>query len=166
MKRVREAADSAAESAQHAAEVARAKATDVAKTASASASDPAAHERVSRGAREALGAARRRVTTLVERIDPNTLAELVIKATALQEKTNTSLRAKRSPYRINEIQIVASIPPGVTFSIGRIGDEETLSGTAVASAELVETLDENDQAVIALDGTTGDLDAEDPAPAS
>jgi hypothetical protein len=166
IKRAREAADAAAESSRHAAEAARVRAAEVARAANAKASDPAAHERVGRGAREALGAARRRVATVVERIDPDTLAELVIKATALQEKTNGSLRAKRSPYRISEIQIVASIPPGIAFSISRIGDEETLSGTAVTSAELIETLPETDEAVIALDGTAADLDAEDSQPES
>lgn len=161
IKRAREAAEAAAESAQHAADTARAKATEVARTANQTVSDPAAHERVGRQAREALGAARRGMATVVERIDPGTLAELVIKATALQEKTNASLRGKKSPYRISEIQITASIPPGITFSIGRIGEEEVLSGTAVASAELITTLPEMDGAVIALDGTVGDVSAEE-----
>ena len=54
----------------------------------------------------------------------------MIKATALQEMTNKSLRLKKSPYRISEITISASIPPGVTFAIGRIDDvEESIDGT-------------------------------------
>jgi hypothetical protein len=156
IKRAREAAGSAAESAQHAAEAARTKATEVATTASRSASDPATHERLGRQAREALGVARKGMSTMVERIDAGTLAELVIKATALQEKTNASLRDKKSPYRVNEIAISASIPPGITFTIGRIGEEETLSGTAVTSAELIQTLPEVGEDVIALDGTVAD----------
>ena len=34
--------------------------------------------------------------------------------------TNGSLREKRSPYRISEVSITASIPPGVTFAISRL----------------------------------------------
>jgi hypothetical protein len=114
------------------------------------------HERLGRQAREAAGKARRGVATVVERIDPSTLAELIIKATALQEKTNASLRDKKSPYRVSEIAISASIPPGISFSITRIDEGEVLSGHAVTSAELIETLPELGEAVISLDGTTGD----------
>ena len=156
IKRAREAAEAAAEGAQHAAEAARARATEVASTASRTAADPAVHERLGRQAREAVGQARRGVATVVERIDPGTLAELIIKATALQEKTNASLRDKKSPYRISEVAISASIPPGISFSITRIDEGEILSGHAVTSAELIETLPEFDETVIALDGTTGD----------
>ncbi len=101
--------------------------------------------------------ARRGVSTVVERIDPGTLAEVIVKATALQEMTNASLRRKGSPYRITEISISASIPPGVTFTIGRIDAlEETLTGQEVSSEALVEGLPEDADAVIALDGTTLD----------
>ena len=158
LQRAREAAEAAAESAQHAAEAARTRAADVSR----SASDPAVHERLSRQAREAVGHARRGMATVVERIDPSTLAELIIKATALQEKTNASLRDKRSPYRISEISISASIPPGISFVISRIDEGEILSGTAVTSAELAAILPETDDAVIALDGTTGDISGDEP----
>jgi len=96
LQRAREAAEAAAGSAQHAAEAARTKASEVSQKAS----DPAMHERFSKGAKEAMGQARKGIATVVEKIDPGTLAELVIKATALQEKTNASLRDKKSPYRI------------------------------------------------------------------
>ena len=120
------------------------------------------HERLSKQAKDAMGQARKGMATVVEKIDPATLAELVIKATALQEKTNASLRDKKSPYRIAEISITASIPPGVSFVISRIDEGEILSGTSVTSAELIETLPAQDEHVIALDGTTGDLSVEDP----
>jgi hypothetical protein len=160
LHRAREAAEAAAEGAQHAAESARTRASEVGR----SASDPATHERLSRQAREAVGQAKRGMATVVEKIDPGTLADLVIKATALQEKTNASLRDKRSPYRIAEISITASIPPGVSFVISRIGDDEVLSGTAVSSAELIEALPDLGDAdtVIALDGTTGDVSGDEP----
>jgi hypothetical protein len=156
LQRAREAAEAAAESAQQAADAARSRAGEVGQRAS----DPALHDRLGRQAREAVGQARKGMATVVEKIDPSTLADLIIKATALQEKTNAALRDKQSPYRINEIAISASIPPGVSFSIARIDEGEILSGTAVTSAELIDTIDLGEQ-VIALDGTTGDVAAED-----
>ncbi|HEX5149146.1 MAG TPA: hypothetical protein VFW02_08700 [Candidatus Limnocylindrales bacterium] len=158
LQRAREAAEAAAESAQHAAEAARTRASEVGQRAS----DPATHERLSRQAREAVGQARKGMATVVERIDPSTLAELIIKATALQEKTNASLRDKHSPYRISELSISASIPPGISFVISRIDEGEILSGHAVTSAELLDTIPDFGEAVVALDGTTGDVTGEEP----
>jgi hypothetical protein len=158
IKRAREAAEAATETAQHAAEAARLRASEVGRTAA----DPAMHERLGRQAREAVGQAKRGVATVVERIDPGTLAELIIKATSLQEKTNAALRDKKSPYRVSEVAISASIPPGISFSITRIDEGEVLSGHAVTSAELIETLPDLGEDVISLDGTTGDVAAEDP----
>jgi hypothetical protein len=160
LQRAREAAEAAADSAQHAAEAARTRATEVGQKAS----DPAMHERLGRQAKEAMGQARKGMATVVERIDPGTLADLIIKATALQEKTNASLRDKKSPYRIAEISITASIPPGVSFVISRIDEGEILSGTSVSSAELLDALPEIREQVIALDGTTGDLTETEPGP--
>ena len=143
VKRAREAAEAAATQAQSAAGMAR-----------TTAADPATQEKLGQQARAAMGAARRGVSTVVERIDPSVLADLIVKATALQEMTNGSLREKKSPYRISEIGITASIPPGVTFSIGRLDDgAEGLTSTVVDSTELVEHQAE-DENVISLDGTT------------
>jgi len=122
--------------------------------ATKTASDPATQEKLGQQARAAMGAARRGVSTVVERIDPGVLADLIVKATALQEMTNTALREKKSPYRISEVGITASIPPGVTFSIARLDShEETITGAVVESEELVDQQPEG-EAVIALDGTT------------
>jgi hypothetical protein len=143
IKRAQEAAAAAAEQAQLAAGM-----------ASRSASDPATQEKLGQQARAAMGAARRGVSTVVERIDPSVLADLIIKSTALQEMTNSSLREKQSPYRISEVNITASIPPGITFSISRQDDrEEVVTGTTVSSAALAADLGEG-EAVIALDGTS------------
>ena len=147
IQRAREAAEAAAESA-------RTKATEAAGAASRTASDPATQEKFGQQARAAMGAARRGVSTVVERIDPGVLADLIIKATALQETTNRALRAKHSPYRINEISIAATIPPGVNFAIGRIDvEQEAATGTEVSSAALVDA-QATGEAVISLDGTT------------
>ena len=146
IKRAREAAEAAAEQAQHAAGM-----------ASKSAADPATQEKLGIQARAAMGAARRGVSTVVERIDPGVLADLIIKATALQETTNRSLRQKRSPYRIAEVSITASIPPGISFAISRIDDnddDDLAGGEAVSSAALVDEMRDTGDAVISLDGTT------------
>src|SRR6187200_1632785 len=143
IRRAQEAAAAAAEQAQHAAGL-----------ASKQASDPATQEKLGQQARAAMGAARRGVSTVVERIDPSVLADLIIKSTALQEMTNASLREKQSPYRISEIGITASIPPGVTFSIARLDShEETITGAVVSSEQLVDEQVPG-EAVISLDGTT------------
>jgi len=122
--------------------------------ATRTAQDPATQEKLGQQARAAMGAARRGVSTVVERIDPGVLADLIVKATALQEMTNTSLREKKSPYRISEVGITASIPPGVTFSISRLDShEETITGTIVSSEALAEE-QPTGESVISLDGTT------------
>ena len=144
IKRAQEAAAAAAEQAQQAAGL-----------ASKSASDPATQEKLGQQARAAMGAARRGVSTVVERIDPGVLADLIVKSTALQEMTNNSLRDKQSPYRISEVNITASIPPGITFSISRMDDkEEVVTGTTVSSSALTAELPADGEAVIALDGTS------------
>ena len=131
-------------------------AAQVAAMANQTANDPATQEQLSRSAREAVGMARRGMTTVVEKIDPSTLAELIVRATALQEMTNQSLREKGSPYRIAEISISASIPPAVSFSISRIGEEvEEVVGRVHSSSELVDQADAG-ELVLALDGTTVD----------
>jgi hypothetical protein len=112
--------------------------------------DPATKEQ----ARRFAGRARRGLTTIVERIDPGLLADVVIKATALQEKANAALRTKRSPYRIGEVVISAAIPPQVSFAIVRIDDvEEEISGDVRESSELVQPVAGEEGAVLALDGS-------------
>jgi hypothetical protein len=149
MQRAREAAEAAAEQAKGAASAATRTANDPSTTEMINKSLAGA----SQGAREAVGLARRGVNTVVERIDPGTLAELVIKATALQEMTNKALRGKGSPYRISEITISASIPPGVSFAIGRLDDQpEVVQGHVVSSSDLVDQAAESGELVLSLDG--------------
>jgi hypothetical protein len=156
----------AQEAAALAAEAARARAQEAAAAANRTAGDPATAETLARSARDAVGMARRGVTTVIEKIDPSTLADLIVKATALQERTNKALRKKGSPYRIAEISISASIPPAVSFAIGRIGDaEEEVLGEVVASSDLVDQAREAGELVLALDGTTVDPMAVEPSQA-
>jgi hypothetical protein len=74
------------------------------------------------GVKGAAGIAKTSASAAVDRINPNTLADLVIKATIIQERTNAALREKGSAYRIAEIAITAAFPPEISFSIARIGD--------------------------------------------
>ena len=107
------------------------------------ATDPETQARLKSQVGGGMRFAGRRMRTAIERIDPGTLAELIIKATAVQEMTNRALRERGSPYRIAEIGIAATIPPGVNFSIARVGDEDT-SGTH-ASTELLAAEGQTDQ---------------------
>ena len=117
-------------------------------------------------ARRVAGKAKRGITTVVEKIDPGLLADVVIKATALQERANASLREKRSPYRIAEVVISAAIPPQVSFSIARIVDhEETITGAIRDSEELVEAGATAEGEVLALDGSGPPVDLDDEEPA-
>ena len=123
--------------------------------------DPATKDQ----ARRLAGRARRGLTTIVERIDPGLLADVVIKATSIQEKANAALRTKRSPYRIGEVVISAAIPPQVSFAIVRIDDvEEEITGDVRESSELVQPVAGEESAVLALDGSAPPVDeAGDPA---
>ena len=104
------------------------------------------------GLRDVAGAAGRGLVTAVEKIDPGILADIIIKATALQEKANRSLRAKASAYRIGELTITATIPPQIGFSIVRIGDPEDDANAIQASGDLVEGVATADEEVISLSG--------------
>lgn len=106
------------------------------------------------GLRGVAGSARRGMVTLVEKIDPGLLADIVIRATALQEHANDALRDKRSAYRIGELTITATIPPQIGFAITRISDDELeeLRSSPVESSELVEATETDDEAIVSLAG--------------
>lgn len=110
--------------------------------------------------RSAAGQARRGLVTVVERIDPGILADLIIKATALQEKANGHLRAKGSAYRVAEITITASLPPQVGFSISRIGDPEAEEPmqAVVESTALLEEVPAAEEELISLAGETAETE--------
>lgn len=142
-------AKQAAEQARQAAAQAGKAAGESAQTAvdRARAEAPGAAER----ARAAAGRAKSSLVTAVERIDPRLLADIVIKATALQEKTNGALRSKGSAYRIAEITITATIPPQIGFTISRIGDieappesEPVVDSTTLVAEGVVSTAEETD----------------------
>ena len=104
--------------------------------------------------RSAAGQARKGLVTVVERIDPGILADLIIKATALQEKANGHLRARGSAYRVAEITITASLPPQVGFAISRIGDpaaEEPIQAV-VESTTLLEEVPTAEVELVSLAG--------------
>ena len=121
--------------------------------------DPATQAR----ARSALKKAKRGFTTVLERIDPRILADVVVRATSLQEKANASLKERGSAYRIGEITIGASFPPSIQFSIQRVDDpEQLLHDSSILLAKAIEEHEGNIGAapatIVGLDGTTVDVD--------
>lgn len=82
------------------------------------------------------------------------LAELIVRATALQERTNDELRAKASPYRVTEISVTASIPPNIGFVIARLPDAE-LPGAVVDSSTILERRGEEEDLDLSAEGEAG-----------
>lgn len=76
------------------------------------------------------------INAFIERINPGLLADLIIHATAAQEKTNKALREKGSHYRISEMYLTASIPPQVGFYIARMGDPELAAETPAPATKV------------------------------
>jgi hypothetical protein len=112
--------------------------------------------------RGAADSAKRGLITAIEKIDPGILADVIIKATAIQEVANRSLRDKGSTYRIGEITITATIPPQIGFSIVRLGDEPVEEVTEMlSSSELAATMAPGDPEVVALDGDVVETVPED-----
>lgn len=117
-------------------------------------------------ARSALNKAKRGFTTALERIDPRILADVVIKATSLQERANASLKERGSVYRIGEIGIGASIPPSITFTIERVDDPEASDSTtlmAAAAAAGATGTGAAPETIVTLDGTAIDDETIDEA---
>lgn len=135
-EKARQAADRAAEQARVAADKAAEQARVAAKQAGVQEKLAAAAKGAGEQARIAGQKVRRGLTH--ER-----MAELIVKATALQERTNAELRAKNSPYRIMEINITASFPPNIGFTIARLADPE-LVGAVVESVEMLEQMGEDE----------------------
>jgi hypothetical protein len=108
-------------------------------------------------AQSALKKAKRGFTTALERIDPRILADVVVKATSLQERANLSLLERGSVYRIGEISIGASIPPSIHFAIvrvedpdNRLADSRTLLASAGSGGAAIAAPAET---IVSLDGT-------------
>jgi len=164
MERARQAAGAAASTAAKVSvdvgsQAAKAAADVSGKAAAATAAtirDPATKAR----ARSALKKAKHGFTTALERIDPRILADVVVKATSLQEKANASLKARGSAYRIGQIQIGASFPPSIVFAIERVDDpEHVLHDSTSLLAKAVESAEEGtgvQATIVGLDGTAVD----------
>ncbi len=116
-----------------------------ASAVAAKAQDPETQAKVKSG----LATASRGARTMVERIDPGILADVIIKATALQEKANARLRRKGSIYRIGEIQVTASLPPGISFAIVRVAEPEEDLAAGLPLHSSTEILAEDAAAVAA-----------------
>jgi len=122
--------------------------------------DPATKAR----AGAALRKAKRGFTTALERIDPRILADVVVKATSLQERANASLKERGSVYRIGEIAIGASIPPSIQFTIVRVDDPDQAlmdSATLLARAAADGSAGDGPATIVTLDGAEVDESALD-----
>lgn len=107
-------------------------------------------------ARSALKKAKHGFATALERIDPRILADVVVKATSLQERANLSLRDRGSVYRISQIVIGASIPPSIQFTIQRVDDAEA-PGLVDSSTLLAQAAVTGEPGtIVTLDGTALD----------
>ena len=126
---------------------------EVGGKAAATIRDPATQAR----ARSALKKAKRGFTTVLERIDPKILADVVVKATSLQERANASLQERGSVYRLGQIQIGAAIPPSIQFSIERIDDPESKMYDSMSLLAKSEgSGGPAGEAIVSLDGTAVD----------
>jgi len=114
LDRAKQAANQAAEAAKHAATEAQA----AAQRTSDKLSDPATAEK----ARQALSRAKKGISTAIDRIDPSVLADVVIKATALQEKANAALKAPGVKESLNKLGIEAA-GGGPQILAGRVKNE-------------------------------------------
>jgi hypothetical protein len=115
--------------------------------------------------RGAAGHAKRGLVSALDRIDPGLLADVIIKATALQESANRKLRSKGSTYRIGEITITAGLPPQVGFTIERLGDapEEAATEQMLSSSELESTVAVDEAAGGSTEATLLDLASAEPS---
>jgi hypothetical protein len=125
--------------------------SDAVGNAATAVADPANQAHARDAASRGFKRAKSGVASMIDRIDPGLLADIVIKATSLQEKANRRLREKHSPYRINEITITAGLPPDVAFTIGRIEVEEEDIPEAIEEAD--------EQADLAAESPAAVLDA-------
>ena len=119
--------------------------------------EPTGFSNIGNQLRDAAGQAKKGFVTAVERIDPGVLADIIIKATAIQESANKALRTRGSAYRIGEITITATIPPQIGFAIERIGDidEPPEPAESRASSEIVaEEPPLAEETVVSLEGET------------
>jgi hypothetical protein len=112
------AGEAAAKGIDHAVDIAK----DPATHAKAKLAARGAANATAKGAVKGAGTAGRAVKSALDKLNPDLLAGIVMKATSLQEQANATLKKNGSLYRISGIAIGAAFPPSVTFQIGRLSD--------------------------------------------
>jgi len=180
LEKMKQAASEQAKRAAEAAQRTALSATDRAGEAAAKgldravevAKDPATHAKAklvarqtasatAKGAGKAAEGAGKAVKSALDKLNPATLAVIVMKATSIQEQANLVLRHHQSLYRIGGIEIGASFPPSISFQIVRAAElelEEQALG--ILPAEPPGAVEAETEALLAqIDA--GDLDAED-----
>lgn len=118
------ATDKAGEAAAAGIEKAATAARDPANQAKAKIAARDAAKGAAHGAGKAAEGAGRLAKTALDKLNPSTLAAIVIKATSIQEAANRSLRKSKSLYRIGGIEIGAAFPPSISFQIVRAAELE------------------------------------------
>jgi len=60
----------------------------------------------------------------VEFSSDEVIADTIIKATDKQEKVNAILKTRGSNYRVSSLNLSMGIPPGVSFGIRRVKEDD------------------------------------------
>ena len=141
-EQAKKAAEAAARGASMAADKAVTAAKDPANQAKAMLAARQAASATAKGAGKVASGAGKAAKGALDKLNPATLAAIVMKATAIQEQANAVLRKNGSLYRIGGIEIGAAFPPSISFQIVRVGVEleddtvDELSGDAAGAFEL------------------------------
>ena len=120
----KKAAEAGRQAADEAGRFAQGPARDAAGQAMTKLQDPATQARAKLVAKSAGDRAGKIVSSALDKLNPATLAAIVIKATSVQEQANAALRNSKSLYRIGGIEIGAAFPPSISFQIVRAAELE------------------------------------------
>jgi len=105
------------------------------------------------------------VKSALDKLNPSTLAAIVIKATSVQEQANRSLRKSKSLYRIGGIEIGAAFPPSISFQIVRAAELE-LEEEAEEDLAAEDDLEDGADDAIDADADATDDDDDEPEPST
>ena len=111
------------------------------------------------GAGKAAEGAGKLAKSALDKLNPSTLAAIVVKATSIQEQANRALRKQGSLYRIGGIEIGAAFPPSISFQIVRAAEleleeeAEEAAGEAAGEADQPAEAEDDEGADASTDGT-------------
>jgi hypothetical protein len=137
LRKARHMAGSVADQASAAAGQALAAASDPSRQAAAASGLAKGASDLADSTRESMDVGRKVMSHAVDKIDPDVLADIISKATLIQERVNTRLLSQKSAYRIGSLSVTVSIPPNISFGISRIGDLDA-SGSTPAQTDALD----------------------------